>query len=102
MINDKPSLVSERHEQLGEVSRRSTNGRYVVVTPIRDEEAFIEKTIQSVTSQTILPIEWIIVNDGSTDRTAQIIDEYVRQYAWIHAVHRDNRGFRSAGRLCIT
>lgn len=75
----------------------SLNQKYVIITPIRDEEAFIEKTIQSVTSQTILPAQWIIVNDGSTDLTGPIVDKYVEQYPWIHVVHRENRGFRSAG-----
>jgi glycosyltransferase involved in cell wall biosynthesis len=37
------------------------------------------------------------VNDGSTDKTGDIIDEYAGQYPWIHAVHRQNRGFRKAG-----
>jgi glycosyltransferase involved in cell wall biosynthesis len=48
-------------------------------------------------AQTIRPVEWIIVNDGSTDNTAAIIDEYASQHPWIRAVHRDNRGFRKAG-----
>lgn len=75
----------------------NVNQCYVIITPIRDEEAFIEKTIKSIISQTIQPLQWIIVNDGSTDRTGQIIDQYAAQYPWIHPVHRVNRGFRSAG-----
>lgn len=73
------------------------NQKYVVITPSRDEVEFIEMTIKSVIAQTILPVEWIIVNDGSTDGTGDIIDKYVDQYPWIHAVHREDRGFRSAG-----
>ena len=46
---------------------------YVLITPARNEEAFIEKTIQSVVSQTILPAKWVIVSDGSTDRTDEIV-----------------------------
>jgi glycosyltransferase involved in cell wall biosynthesis len=75
----------------------SSSEKYVVITPVRDEQEFIEQTIQSIVNQTIQPIEWIIVNDGSTDRTGQIINQYVEQYSWIHAVHRENRGFRKAG-----
>ena len=71
--------------------------KYVIITPVRDEEAFIEKTLKSVISQTILPLEWIIVDDGSSDLTGEIVDKYVERYAWIHAVHRKNRGFRSSG-----
>ena len=73
------------------------NHKYLIVTPIRDEEAFIEKTLESVIAQTILPIEWVIVDDGSTDRTGLIIDTYAQRYPWIHAIHRENRGYRSAG-----
>jgi glycosyltransferase involved in cell wall biosynthesis len=42
-------------------------------------------------------MEWIIVDDGSTDRTGEIIDRYVGQVPWIRPVHRPNRGFRKAG-----
>lgn len=71
--------------------------RYVVVTPVRDEERHIEKTILSMLTQTILPDEWIIVNDGSTDGTGAIINRYARQHSWIKALHREDRGFRKAG-----
>jgi poly-beta-1,6-N-acetyl-D-glucosamine synthase len=74
-----------------------TEIKYIIITPIRDEEAYIEKTITSVISQTILPVEWVIVNDGSTDRTGDIVEKYVEKYPWINAVHKENRGFRSAG-----
>jgi glycosyltransferase involved in cell wall biosynthesis len=73
------------------------NIKYVIVTPIRDEEKYIEATIASVANQTILPTEWIIVNDGSTDRTGSLIDEYAARFPWIHVVHRHNRGFRKSG-----
>lgn len=45
--------------------------RIVLISPVRDEEKYIEKTIQSVASQTILPVEWVIVDDGSTDGTGR-------------------------------
>ena len=71
--------------------------KYCIITPVRDEEGFIGKTFESVLAQTILPCEWIIVDDGSIDRTPHIIDEYARQYSWITALHRKNNGFRSTG-----
>jgi glycosyltransferase involved in cell wall biosynthesis len=71
--------------------------KYVVISPVRDEEAYLRFTIESMIAQTIRPAEWIIVNDGSTDSTAAIIDEYAAQHSWIRAVHRGNRGFRKAG-----
>ena len=71
--------------------------RYVIVTPVRDEEAHLEATIASVSAQTIRPVEWVIVNDGSTDRTGEIIDRDAAQSPWIRGVHRPNRGFRKSG-----
>src|SRR5271155_3384925 len=75
----------------------SMTTRYVIVSPVRDEEAYLRGTIESILAQTIRPVEWVLVNDGSTDKTGNIIDEYASQYPWIHAVHRQNRGFRKAG-----
>jgi poly-beta-1,6-N-acetyl-D-glucosamine synthase len=71
--------------------------RYIIITPVRNEEQYLERTVESVLSQTILPAEWVIVNDGSTDQTGVIIDRYAAQCPWIRAVHRANRGFRKAG-----
>jgi glycosyltransferase involved in cell wall biosynthesis len=73
------------------------NPKYVIVTPVRDEEKYIGSTIESMINQTILPTEWVIVNDGSTDRTGEITDGYAAQHPWIHVVHRRNRGFRKSG-----
>jgi poly-beta-1,6-N-acetyl-D-glucosamine synthase len=71
--------------------------KYVVITPVRDEEKYIKKTISSLLSQTIKPVEWVIVNDGSSDNTGKIIDGYAAVHHWIKALHRGNRGFRRAG-----
>jgi glycosyltransferase involved in cell wall biosynthesis len=71
--------------------------KYVIITPARDEEAHVESTILSVATQTVLPAQWIIVNDGSRDKTGEIIDRFARLYSWITPVHRSNRGFRQAG-----
>ena len=71
--------------------------RYIVITPIRDEEAYIDFTFQSILNQTIRPLEWIIVNDGSVDNTAEIINRYANKYNWIKAIHRRDRGFRNKG-----
>jgi biofilm PGA synthesis N-glycosyltransferase PgaC len=71
--------------------------QYIIITPARDEENYLEKTIVSVAKQTIVPLQWIIVNDGSCDRTGEIIDRYAAIYPWITARHRPNRGYREAG-----
>lgn len=71
--------------------------KYVLITPVRNEEAFLEKIIVSVINQTVRPVEYIIVNDGSSDRTGEIIDNYCSKYNWIRGVHRQDRGFRKWG-----
>jgi len=71
--------------------------RYVIITPARDEEKHIEATLESVRRQTILPSEWVIVDDGSTDRTGDVLDRVAAQLPWIRVIHRANRGFRKSG-----
>jgi poly-beta-1,6-N-acetyl-D-glucosamine synthase len=73
------------------------NPKYVIITPVRDEEKHIEETIESVRQQTILPSEWVIVDDGSTDRTGDILDRAAARLPWIRVIHRTNRGFRKSG-----
>ena len=70
---------------------------YVVISPVRDEEAYIRFTADCMIHQTVVPKEWIVINDGSSDNTGKILDEYAQQYPWIRVVHRANRGFRKAG-----
>jgi poly-beta-1,6-N-acetyl-D-glucosamine synthase len=65
--------------------------RYVLITPARNEEAFIRKTLDSVVQQTFPPIKWVIVNDGSSDNTAGIVQEYTAKYPWIELVNRPPR-----------
>ena len=57
--------------------------KYVLITPARNEEAFIGATIESVISQSHCLRRWIIVSDGSTDRTDEIVREYKSRFAWI-------------------
>ena len=62
--------------------------KYVLITPAKNEEAFIRKTLDSVVAQTILPERWVIVDDGSTDRTAEIVESYTKRYRWIELIRR--------------
>lgn len=73
------------------------NPKFVIITPVRDEALYIEKTIVAVAQQTVLPTEWIIVDDGSTDGTSQILDRYQARFEWIKVIHRKNRGHRASG-----
>jgi poly-beta-1,6-N-acetyl-D-glucosamine synthase len=59
---------------------------YAIVTPAHNEEAFIERTIQSVIVQTVLPLKWVVVDDGSTDRTADIVESYSSRHPFISLV----------------
>jgi poly-beta-1,6-N-acetyl-D-glucosamine synthase len=59
---------------------------YVLVTAAYNEEAYLEKTIQSVIAQTVLPMRWAIVSDGSTDRTDEIVLSYAARYPFIQLV----------------
>jgi glycosyltransferase involved in cell wall biosynthesis len=69
--------------------------QYILITPARNEEAFIEKTIQSVIGQTVRPVRWVIVNDGSTDGTARIIEQYAGAHGWIEVLNMPQRRDRN-------
>lgn len=60
---------------------------YALITPARNEEENIEKTLQSVVEQTHLPARWVIVNDFSTDRTAEIVERFIRNHPFITLVN---------------
>lgn len=64
--------------------------KYVIITPARNEDAFIENTIKSVIVQTIKPIRWIIVSDGSTDNTDGIVKKYEDRYKWIQLIRMND------------
>src|SRR6201996_1311307 len=68
--------------------------KYVLVSPARNEEDYIELTIKSVINQTVLPAKWVIVSDGSTDRTDEIVKKYAAEYPWIELVRRPERKVR--------
>jgi glycosyltransferase involved in cell wall biosynthesis len=73
---------------------------YILITAARNEEKLIEGTIRSVVSQTCLPERWVIVDDGSTDRTAKIVASYASQYPWIELVRHPQRKDRNfAGKV---
>ncbi len=73
------------------------NRRYVLISPCRNEKKYMRHTLDSVVNQSILPEKWVIVDDGSTDNTAEILTEYAKKYDWIHVVTRENRGYRAVG-----
>jgi poly-beta-1,6-N-acetyl-D-glucosamine synthase len=72
-------------------SQHQTTGDYVVISPVKDEEKYFERTIKAVCKQTVRPAKWIIVDDGSCDRTPQIIEAACKEFDWIGylRIHRD-------------
>jgi glycosyltransferase involved in cell wall biosynthesis len=71
--------------------------RYALVTPCRDEAQYARRTLDSVTRQTVPPAVWVIVDDGSTDQTPQILAEYALRFPYIKIVTRADRGERKLG-----
>lgn len=63
--------------------------KYVVITPAHNEEAFIEKTINSMVAQTVRPAKWVIVNDGSKDQTGHIAEDWAKRHDFIRVVNLD-------------
>lgn len=73
------------------------NLKYVIVTPVKNEEKFIGQTINSVINQTIKPQRWIIVNDGSTDKTGEIIQRFAAKFSWIQEIENEKSPTRKMG-----
>ncbi len=71
--------------------------KYVIISPVRNEEEYLNLTISSIIKQTLKPSEWILVNDGSTDKTEEIITGYTHQYDWIKIVNLTDRGYYFPG-----
>lgn len=74
--------------------------KYVLITPARNEAGFIERTIKSVVAQVVRPLRWVIVSDGSTDGTDEIVRKYATEHPWIELVHMPERQERNfAGKV---
>lgn len=74
--------------------------KVTIVIPLYNTEAFIADALESVLAQTFTDWECIVVNDGSTDRSAEIVEEYVKKDARIRLIHQPNQGVcgaRNAG-----
>jgi glycosyltransferase involved in cell wall biosynthesis len=73
---------------------------YVLITPARNEAQFIELTIKSVAAQTARPLRWVIVSDGSTDGTDEIVKKWASDHPWIELVRMPERRERDfAGKV---
>lgn len=70
---------------------------YIIITAVKNEEDYLNLTIDSVIKQTIKPTQWIIVDDGSEDSTKIIIENYTYKYNWIRGVYLNDKGHRKPG-----
>lgn len=75
----------------------SMSRNYVLISPCRNEADFMRQTLDTVIAQTIRPLKWVIVDDGSSDETPQILAWYASQHDWIKIVTRTDRGRRAVG-----
>ncbi len=75
----------------------SPQRRIVIISPVRDEEEFLETTIISIINQTLRPVEWVVVDDGSSDRTPEILSKYAQEHDWIRVINKEDRGIRAVG-----
>ncbi|MBM4144162.1 MAG: glycosyltransferase [Lentisphaerae bacterium] len=70
---------------------------YALITAARNEESYIEKTLCAVEAQTVRPARWVVVSDGSTDRTEEIVRGHAARSPWIELVRAESGGARSFG-----
>jgi poly-beta-1,6-N-acetyl-D-glucosamine synthase len=74
--------------------------KYVLITPARNEAAFIELTLKSLVAQTVKPQKWVVVSDGSTDGTDELVLRYAADNPWIELVRMPERKERNfAGKV---
>jgi len=82
---------------MSSVSSPASGRRYVLVSPCRNEAAYLHRTLDSVIAQSVTPMLWIIVDDGSTDETPQILADYAARYPFIKVVPKPDREHRAVG-----
>ncbi len=79
------------------VTAISCNRRILIVSPVRNEAEYLQRTIDSVVAQTVRPTVWMIVDDGSSDETPRIVETAAAQHPWIRLYRRPDRGVRKVG-----
>ena len=67
--------------------------RYVVISPVRNEEKYINRTLDAIIAQTIKPSEWVLVDDGSSDKTREIITQYSVKYEMDKQINLKDKGY---------
>ena len=85
-----------RHDANGSTGHRPGR-RYCLITPCRDEAKFGARTLASVAAQTVPPAKWVVVDDGSTDQTPQLLAEWAEKLPYLQVITRADRGDRKLG-----
>lgn len=71
--------------------------RYVLISPCRNEARYMRETLDTVLAQSVRPAKWVIVDDGSSDESPEILASYATANDWIEVVTRPDRGHRAVG-----
>lgn len=71
-------------------------GKISVIVPCYNIERYVEKTVQSILEQNYKNLEVLLIDDGSTDETPEIIDRLAREHPCVRSFHKDNGGVSSA------
>jgi poly-beta-1,6-N-acetyl-D-glucosamine synthase len=79
------------------IAKVMSPARYIVISPVRNEAEHLPGTIESLAAQSIEPLQWIIVDDGSTDDSERILKAAADKHSWITIVKRADRGSRRPG-----
>ncbi len=92
-----PKANSPSNRDTVESASVTKSQRYLLVSPCRDEAQYIRRTLDSVAAQSVTPALWIVVDDGSTDGTTEILEDYARKLPYLRVVKRTDRGHRQVG-----
>lgn len=79
------------------MSTMPASRRYCLITPCRDEAVHARRTFESIARQTLPPALWIVVDDGSSDDTPAIVEEFAARLPYVRLIRRENRGHRKVG-----
>jgi poly-beta-1,6-N-acetyl-D-glucosamine synthase len=103
MTSHSPSSIRIRSgilamcDPANEVLQVNPSRRYLLISPCRDEAQYLRRTLDSVAAQSVQPAAWVIVDDGSTDKTPAILEEYAQRLPYLRVVRRTDRGRREVG-----
>ena len=89
--------VANAADSSNELPHVNPSRRYLLISPCRDEAQYLRRTLDSVAAQSVQPSAWVIVDDGSTDGSLAILEEYARRLPYIRVVRRTDRGRREVG-----